>query len=64
MVLALAAFFALLAFTSKLQSDSEFRDETLARRYIEAGSLFTAVGVDAAILVRGCDHLAARFAGV
>lgn len=39
-------------------------DETLARRYIEAGSLFTAVGVDAAILVRHCDQLAARFAGV
>lgn len=39
-------------------------DETLARRYIEAGSLFTAVGVDAAILVRYCDQLAARFAQV
>ena len=38
-------------------------DETLARRYIDAGSLFTAVGVDAAILVRYCDQLAERFAG-
>jgi 4-hydroxy-2-oxoheptanedioate aldolase len=38
-------------------------DEALARRYMEAGSLFTAVGVDAAILVRYCDQLAERFAG-
>jgi len=27
-----------------------------------AGSLYTAVGVDAAILARHCDQLAARFA--
>ncbi len=38
-------------------------DESLARRYIEAGSLFTAVGVDAAILARQCDALAQRFLG-
>jgi 4-hydroxy-2-oxoheptanedioate aldolase len=36
-------------------------DEALARRYIEAGSLFTAVGVDATILARETDKLAARF---
>ena len=36
-------------------------DETLARRYIAAGSLFTAIGVDAAILVQHCDQLANRF---
>ena len=38
-------------------------DEALARRYIEAGSLFTAVGVDATILARETDKLAARFKG-
>ena len=37
-------------------------DETLARRYMAAGSLFTAVGVDAALLARHCDQLAQRFA--
>ena len=36
-------------------------DEALARRYMAAGSLFTAVGVDAAILARHCDQLAQRF---
>ncbi len=36
-------------------------DEALARRYIEAGSLFTAVGADIGILVRGADALAAKF---
>lgn len=36
-------------------------DETLARRYMAAGSLYTAVGVDAAILARHCDLLAQRF---
>jgi len=36
-------------------------DETLARRYMAAGSLFTAVGVDAALLARQCDQLAQRF---
>ena len=36
-------------------------DEALARRYIEAGSLFTAVGVDVSILARETDKLAARF---
>ncbi|MOA65358.1 4-hydroxy-2-oxovalerate aldolase [compost metagenome] len=39
-------------------------DETLARRYMAAGSLYTAVGVDAAILARYCDQLAGRFAPV
>ena len=38
-------------------------DESLARRYIEAGSLFTAVGVDMSILARETDRLAARFKG-
>lgn len=37
-------------------------DEALARRYMAAGSLFTAVGVDAALLVKHCDQLAQRFA--
>jgi 4-hydroxy-2-oxoheptanedioate aldolase len=36
-------------------------DEALARRYIEAGSLFTAVGVDAMILTRETDRLIARY---
>jgi len=36
-------------------------DETLARRYMAAGSLFTAVGIDSLILARHCDQLAARF---
>jgi 4-hydroxy-2-oxoheptanedioate aldolase len=36
-------------------------DEALARRYIEAGALFTAVGVDTTILARETDKLAARF---
>jgi len=36
-------------------------DESLARRYMELGSLFTAVGVDAAILARQTESLAARF---
>lgn len=36
-------------------------DEALARRYMAAGSLYTAVGVDAAILARHCDQLAQRF---
>ena len=38
-------------------------DEALARRCIDAGSLFTAVGVDVAILARGAEQLAARFKG-
>jgi 4-hydroxy-2-oxoheptanedioate aldolase len=37
-------------------------DEALARRYIEAGSLFTAVGSDIGILTRGADALASKFA--
>jgi len=36
-------------------------DETLARRYLELGCLFTAVGSDLALLARGADALAARF---
>jgi 4-hydroxy-2-oxoheptanedioate aldolase len=36
-------------------------DEQLAKRCIEAGSLFTAVGVDVAILVCGAQQLASRF---
>lgn len=36
-------------------------DEVLARRYIDAGALFTAVGADVSILVRGADQLAAKF---
>lgn len=36
-------------------------DEKLARRYIELGTVFTAVGLDAVILARGAEALAARF---
>lgn len=36
-------------------------NETFARRYIELGSSFTAVGSDIGILGRGADQLAARF---
>jgi len=36
-------------------------DEKLARRYIELGTLFTAVGADLGILARGSEQLAARF---
>ena len=36
-------------------------DEALARRCIDAGSLFTAVGADTAILARGADALARKF---
>jgi 4-hydroxy-2-oxoheptanedioate aldolase len=36
-------------------------DESLARRYLELGCLFTAVGSDLALLARGADALAARF---
>lgn len=36
-------------------------DEALARRYIDAGSLFTAVGSDIGILTRSADALAAKF---
>jgi 4-hydroxy-2-oxoheptanedioate aldolase len=38
-------------------------DEKLARRYIELGTLFTAIGVDATILARESEKLAARFRG-
>ena len=36
-------------------------DEALARRYIDAGCLYTAVGGDVAILARGAEQLARRF---
>ena len=36
-------------------------DVTLAQRYIERGCLFTAVGSDVGILVRGADQLARTF---
>lgn len=36
-------------------------DEALARRYIELGCLFTAVGADVALLARGSEQLATRF---
>ena len=36
-------------------------DEPLARRYLELGCRFTAVGSDLALLARGADALAARF---
>jgi len=36
-------------------------DEQLARRYLELGALFVAVGADVGILARGADALAAKF---
>jgi 4-hydroxy-2-oxoheptanedioate aldolase len=36
-------------------------DEALARRYIELGCMFTAVGSDVGILGRGAESLAARY---
>ena len=38
-------------------------DEALARRYIELGARFVAVGVDTSLLVRAAAALAARFKG-
>ncbi|MFC5067322.1 aldolase/citrate lyase family protein [Flaviflagellibacter deserti] len=38
-------------------------DETLARRYIAAGCVYTAVGLDTAILARGAEALAKKFKG-
>jgi len=38
-------------------------DETLARRYIELGCVFTAVGSDVGILARTAEQLAAKFKG-
>lgn len=38
-------------------------DEKLARRYMELGTLFTAVGIDSAILARETEKLAGRFRG-
>jgi 4-hydroxy-2-oxoheptanedioate aldolase len=39
-------------------------DETEARRYIEWGYRFIAVGMDVALLVRGADALVAKFKGL
>ncbi|WP_253919083.1 aldolase/citrate lyase family protein [Dietzia psychralcaliphila] len=36
-------------------------DETLARRYVEAGARFVLVGADVAMLARGSDELARRY---
>ena len=36
-------------------------DEKLARRYIELGAAFVAVGVDTTVLMRGMQTLAAMF---
>jgi 4-hydroxy-2-oxoheptanedioate aldolase len=36
-------------------------DEALARRYIAAGTTFTAVGSDVGLLVRGAEQLAGKF---
>ncbi|WP_339500128.1 4-hydroxy-2-oxoheptanedioate aldolase [Pseudomonas canadensis] len=39
-------------------------DENLARRYIELGATFVAVGVDTTVLMRGLQALAGKFNGV
>ena len=36
-------------------------DEKLARRYLDLGALFVAVGADVGLLARGADQLAAKF---
>ena len=36
-------------------------DEAAARRYLEAGALFVAVGVDTTLLARSAERLAAQF---
>ena len=36
-------------------------DERLARRYLELGCLFVAVGSDIGVLARNAEQLAARF---
>ncbi|MNH13069.1 4-hydroxy-2-oxo-heptane-1,7-dioate aldolase [compost metagenome] len=38
-------------------------DEKLARRYLELGATFVAVGVDTSILMRGLKTLAGKFKG-
>ena len=38
-----------------------YADEKLARRYLELGALFVAVGADVGLLARGADTLAAKF---
>ena len=48
---------------SRVQSSLMTGDEKLARRYVELGCLFTAVGADVAILARHAEQLAARFKG-
>ena len=39
-------------------------DENLARRYIELGATFVAVGVDTTVLMRGLQNLAGKFKDV
>lgn len=39
-------------------------DETLARRYLELGATFVAVGVDTTVLMRGLQTLAGRFKNI
>lgn len=39
-------------------------DETLARRYLELGATFVAVGVDTTVLMRGLQTLAGRFKSI
>ena len=39
-------------------------DENLARRYMELGATFVAVGVDTTVLMRGLQALAGKFKGV
>ncbi|SUG56415.1 2,4-dihydroxyhept-2-ene-1,7-dioic acid aldolase [Salmonella enterica subsp. diarizonae] len=36
-------------------------NEQLAKRYLDLGALFVAVGVDTTLLARGAQALAARF---
>jgi 4-hydroxy-2-oxoheptanedioate aldolase len=38
-------------------------DETKARRYIELGALYVAVGSDVSILANGAKNLAAKYLG-
>ena len=38
-------------------------DEKLAKRYLELGALFVAVGADIGLLARGSEALAAKFRG-
>jgi 4-hydroxy-2-oxoheptanedioate aldolase len=36
-------------------------NEPLARRFLESGCVFTAIGSDVGLLARGTEQLAARF---